>query len=159
LIPGCLALLPEHASFRDPVAELRAAVETATSWLGGAVEIVATEQGHRVAVAALAARTTSASDVERSVLVVLNGSACRTEKAPGFLDERAEAFDAALGAALTTPNPQALRQIDGALGQELWADVATSPQLADLLDGARTVSVDHDAAPYGVQYWVVRWEI
>jgi len=161
LVPGVLALLPEYASLRDPIAELRAAIDTATSWLGGDVEIIATEQGRRVAECALAARTgaAAAADVERSILVVLNGSACRTEKAPGFFDERAEVFDASLRAALATPAPEALRQVDVTLANELWADVAALPQLADLLTGARTVSVDHDAAPYGVQYWVMRWEL
>jgi len=163
LIPGCLALLPEYGSLTDPVAELRAAVDAATSWLGEEVEIVATDQGRRVAEAVLAARMSNDADTERSVLVVLNGSACRTEKAPGFLDGRAEAFDESIRAALVTPAPQALRRIDGGLARELWADVAVLPQLAELLTGpgadARTVSVDHDAAPFGVQYWVIRWEI
>lgn len=158
LIPGVLALLPEHASLRDPVVDLRAAVDAAVSWLGQEVEIVATDQGRRVAEAVLAARSASAGAVERSVLVVANGSACRTEKAPGFLDERAEGFDASLRAALTTPVPDALRRVDGELGRKLWADVAALPELAGLLADARTVAVDHDAAPYGVQYWVMRWE-
>lgn len=160
LVPGCLALLPAYTSLHDPVPELRAAVDAAVSWLGRDVEIVATEQGRRVAESALAARTAHAADdeVARSVLVVLNGSACRTEKAPGYLDERAESFDADLGAALSGPDPERLRETDEALAQELWADVAVLPQLAALLADAHTVAVDHDAAPYGVQYWVLRWE-
>ena len=157
LIPGVLALLPQHASLEDPIADLRAAVLRAAAWLSEDVEILATAQGRRVAESVLAARTTTGGP-GRSVLVVANGSACRTEKAPGFLDERAEAFDAALARALTAPDPDALRALDGGLAQELWADVAALPALADALaPGARTVAVDHDAAPYGVQYWVVRW--
>jgi len=159
LIPGVPALLPEHASLEDPVAELRAAVLAAVSWLGDDVEILATEQGRRVALSVLAARSGSCGP-ERSVLVVANGSACRTEKAPGFLDERAEAFDAALAHALTTPDAAALRAVDPTLAADLWADTAALPRLADLLgDDARTVAIDHDDAPYGVQYWVIRWEL
>jgi hypothetical protein len=157
LIPGCLALLPQYAALADPVAELRRAVTEAVGWLGDDVEIVATDQGRRVAESALAARSDTAGE-HRSVLVVANGSACRTEKAPGFLDERAEAFDAGLGAALSRPEPDRLRELDDVLAKELWADVAALPHLADLLVGARTVAVDHDATPYGVQYWVIRWE-
>lgn len=168
LIPGCLALLPQNASLRDPIAELRAAVEEAAAWLGKDVEILATEQGRRVAEAALAARTSSDASAGRSVLVVLNGSACRTEKAPGYLDERAESFDASLRAALATPAADTLRRLDLALAEELWADVAVAPRLGDLLGdagagtvsgSARTVAVDFDASPYGVQYWVIRWEL
>ncbi|WGL51182.1 hypothetical protein P5P86_14565 [Nocardioides sp. BP30] len=160
LMPGCLALLPEYASLNDPVADLRRAVLEAVSWLGEEVEIIGTEQGRRVAASALAARPRVAADTgeERSVLVVANGSACRTERAPGFLDPRAEAFDSDLGAALREPSAAALGAVDRRLAEELWADVAALPELAALLAEARTVAVDHDVAPYGVQYWVVRWE-
>lgn len=178
VIPGCLALLPEHASLRDPVAELRAAALDAVDWLaedGRGVEVVGTDQGRRVAESLLAAAgvrtgatpgggvsTGSTSDDgstgARSMLVVVNGSACRTEKAPGFLDERAEGFDALVGAALRGPAPDVLADIDEVLAKELWADVAALPRLADLLRDAQTVGVDYDAAPYGVQYWVIRWQ-
>ncbi|WP_017935575.1 hypothetical protein [Nocardioides sp. Iso805N] len=160
LIPGCLALLPEHASLRDPVADLRVAVLEAASWLGDDVEIIATEQGRRVARSVLAdrQRSTASASAGRDVLVVANGSACRTEKAPGFLDGRAEAFDTALGAALREPSPAALLEVDDALATELWADVAALPELAELLGGARTAAVDYDDTPYGVQYWVIRWQ-
>ena len=161
LVPGCLALLPENASLEDPVAPLRAAALAAAGWLGAEVEILGTTQGRRVAESLLVARngvTDGAAYAGRSVLVVANGSACRTEKAPGFLDDRAESFDDALGAALAAPSPDALRAVDPDLAGQLWADVAALPGLADLLVGARTVGVDHDEAPYGVQYWVARWE-
>ncbi len=87
------------------------------------------------------------------LLVVANGSATRTEKAPGFFDERAEGFDAALGAALRAGD---LTGVDLSLAEELWADVAQLDELAGLR--ATSVQVDYDDAPYGVQYWVVRWE-
>ena len=166
LIPGVLALLPEHASLEDPVAELRAAVSTAVGRLGQNVEIIATEQGSAVAEAALAATESPApadpsapagSGVERSVLVVANGTTCRTEKAPGFLDERAEAYDAALRQALTD-DPAALSDLDPALAAELWADVAALPHLGDLVGHARP-EVLYDDAPYGVQYWVMCWDV
>lgn len=162
LVPGCLALLPEHASLRDPVAELRAAALDAASWLaedGRGIEVVGTDQGRRVAESVLAAAgVRPGATGDRSVLVVLNGSACRTEKAPGFLDERAAGFDALVGAALRGPAPDVLGEIDEVLAKELWADVAALPRLADLLRDAQTVAVDYDAAPYGVQYWVIRWQ-
>jgi hypothetical protein len=31
-------------------------------------------------------------------------------------------------------------------------------RLGELLRGLRTVGVDYAGAPYGVGYWVVRWE-
>ena len=165
LIPGVLALLPEHASLIDPVAELRTAVLESVSWLaedGRDVEIVASAQGRRVAEAMLQIATGQTSRLAsgpvdtRAVLVVGNGTACRTEKAPGFLDERAEAYDRALRHALTA-EPALLGGLDTALGEELWADVAQLPALAELVAGARA-RVRYDKVPYGVQYWVICWE-
>ena len=126
VVPAVPALRSEYASLTDPVADLRAAVAEATAWLG---------EGR---------------------LVTANGSAKRTEKAPGYFDERAEPFDTALGAALRAGDLGALGDLDRALAKELWADVDGLVDLAGL--GAVTeVQVDYDDAPYGVQYWVVRW--
>lgn len=158
LVPGCLALRAAYASVEDPVAELRSAVAGALAWLGPDVEIVASEQGLRVAEELLRARERTAG-AEQSVLVVLNGSACRTEKAPGHYDARAEAFDHRLGAALVAPDLTALADTDRALGEELWADLAALPRLTRLLGSAAPATVDYDAAPYGVQYWVLRWRL
>ena len=162
IIPGCLALLPRYRSLVDPIAELRAAVSTTVHWLGPEVEVLGSEQGRRIGTALLGERTISA-DAD-STLVVLNGSACRTEKAPGHFDERAEDFDAALAAALFAADPAALHAVDLDLAGELWADVAVLPELADLLGarmrghGSWQVSVDYDGLPHGVQYWVLRLE-
>lgn len=156
-MPGCLALLPAHASLVDPVPELRAACAGAVAWLGDEVEIVAGDQGRRVAAATLALRTGSSGDGGRSYLVVANGAATRSERAPGYLDERAFDADRALGKALMAPDPVGLRAVDAGLSQELWADIGALPRLADLLGDARLEAVDYDDDPYGVQYWVMRW--
>jgi len=163
VVPGCLALLPAYASLNDPVAPLRAAALAAVGWLGPDVEVHGTDSGRRVGVALLDARAGSggrggAPEGSRDHLVVLNGSACRTEKAPGHLDPRAEPYDGALGAALAGPDLAALRGVDLGLGRDLLADVEQLPALVDALAGAELVSVDYDDAPYGVQYWVMRWE-
>ena len=59
--------------------------------------MLADAQGDRVAAALLDA-TPGVGRGGRAYLVVGNGSARRSEKAPGHLDERAVAFDDALGA-------------------------------------------------------------
>jgi hypothetical protein len=91
-------------------------------------------------------------------LVVGNGSACRTEKAPGHLDERSHAFDEQVEQALRAPDPAALGAIDEALARELWADVAGLRELGGLLTGAGPARVEYADDPFGVQYWVMRWE-
>ena len=91
--------------------------------------------------------------------MVANGSATRTEKAPGHLDDRAHGFDEALGTALAQGDAAALRGLDETLGDELWChDVPAWHRLGELVtEPVTSVEVDYDDDPYGVQYWVVRW--
>ncbi len=56
-----------------------------------------------------------------ALLVVGDGAAMHTEKAPGYLDERAGPFDDAVAAALAAADPAALAALDPALAAELWA--------------------------------------
>jgi hypothetical protein len=89
-------------------------------------------------------------------LVVANGTATRTEKAPGHLDERAEGFDETIREALAG-DLGVLGELDLAVAAELWAtDVEALATLARFTP--TSVQIDYDDAPYGVQYWVVRYE-
>ena len=159
LVPGVPALLPSYASIDDPIADLRAACRTAVAGLGPRIRVVApSAAAARVAAHLLgAASAVEATDDATGVLVVGNGSAKRTLKAPGHLDERAEVFDEDLRRALLEPLPAALSAIDERLAEELWADVAGIRALGGLLTPADTAEVMYDDAPYGVQYWVIRW--
>lgn len=165
LVPGVLALLPEYWSLEDPVAPLRAACRDAVVWLGPEPRVVADAQGRRVA-AALLAEGVSADPGgpvddpahDGGVLVVGNGSARRTDASPGPFDARSVPFDDTLATALRGPDPAALRSLDQQLSDELWAATGCVTELADLLEGACLVDVDYDDAPYGVQYWVIRWQ-
>ena len=158
LVPGVLALLPKYAGLVDPVADLRAACLEAVAWLGeeGGFAVHGSWVGLRLA-RHLAAEAGVRLDLdsETAVLVVANGSATRTEKAPGHLDDRAHAFDAALGAALRAGD---LGPVDLSLADELWADVDSLRWLREEcpLEGSAAV-VDYDDDPFGVQYWVMRW--
>ena len=92
--------------------------------------------------------------------MIANGSAKRTEKAPGHFDERAEGFDDALGQALRGGDSTGLAAIDESLARELWADVDAFRSLgADIDLSGADIEVDYDAAPYGVQYWVTRCDM
>lgn len=159
LVPGARALLPRYASLEDPVAELRAACLRAASWLGeaGPVRVLGSAGSVEVGEALLAAGGAAVGGpaAGAAYLVVGNGSACRSEKAPGHLDERAFAFDDALGAGLRSGD---LAGVDLTLAGELWADVDGIRELAGLLDGT-SAEVDYDDDPFGVKYWVMRWTL
>jgi hypothetical protein len=164
VVPPVPALLPEYAGLVDPVADLRAAAESAVAWLvegAGGVRIEAADgQAERVARHLLGAsaphRLPTRAGADDPVLVMANGSAKRSEKAPGHLDERALAFDRAMGTALAAGDVSALAATDPALAAELWA---TGPEAFAALSGlvVEESRVDYDDDPYGVAYWVVRW--
>jgi hypothetical protein len=93
-----------------------------------------------------------------ALLVMGDGSARRSTSAPGYLDERAVVFDAAVAGALRSGDPGALR-VDVALGAELLA--AGAPvwhAVAGLLEPfAWDAELLYDDAPYGVGYFVAAW--
>ena len=93
------------------------------------------------------------------LLVLGDGSARRSTSAPGYLDERAEPFDAAIEQALRTADAAALEGIDEQLGAELLAAGVPAWRAAGrLLDGgAFDADLLYADAPYGVAYFVATW--
>lgn len=113
----------------------------------------------------------------RALLVVGDGSARRSEPAPGYVDPRAAGFDAAVAAALGTGDAAALRDLDPVLGADLlaagvpaWrttgaASARPTPAAGpggpiaggSGRDGGWDATLLHDSAPYGVGYFVAVW--
>jgi hypothetical protein len=95
-----------------------------------------------------------------ALLVMGDGSARRSLKGPGYLDERAEPFDEAVVAAFSRADPRALANIDGGLAAELLvAGVGPWKAAAHLLGTDRRWHGDvlYADAPYGVMYTVASW--
>ncbi|WP_406153527.1 class III extradiol dioxygenase subunit B-like domain-containing protein [Streptomyces sp. NBC_01023] len=108
----------------------------------------------------LAAGRELAGRAERVALLVMgDGSACRTLKAPGYLDERAAGFDAAAARALGTADVAALKALDAGLAYELKAAGRAPWQvLAGAAEGMEPGGrLLYDDAPYGVGYSVATW--
>jgi hypothetical protein len=98
-----------------------------------------------------------------AMLVMGDGSARRSLKGPGYLDDRAAGFDATVAAALGAVDPATLLDIDPTLADELLVAGRVSWQV---LAGAARARVDtpgltghvaYAAAPYGVSYVVATW--
>ncbi|MDW4905528.1 class III extradiol dioxygenase subunit B-like domain-containing protein [Streptomyces sp. ADMS] len=94
-----------------------------------------------------------------ALLVMGDASACRTLKAPGYLDERATDFDEEIGRALGAADGAALKALDAELAYELkvsgrapWQVLAGAAEGADLAG-----SLLYEDAPYGVGYVVAAW--
>jgi hypothetical protein len=92
-------------------------------------------------------------------LVIGDGSARRTERAPGYVDPRAEPFDAAVAAALAAGDAAALRDLDPALGADLLAAGVPAWRAVGRTVAGRRYAADllYAAAPYGVGYFVAAW--
>lgn len=164
VVPPVPALLPRYASLEDPVADLRrSALGVVRAMTDGAdaVAIVGDESfAEPVGLALLDAAGFSGAvrDDAEVVLVMANGSAKRTEKAPGHLDERAFDLDDAVDLALRSGDPRRLAALDTTLAAELWtAGLESLKALGERLDGTWTVSVPYADAPYGVLWWVAAW--
>jgi hypothetical protein len=94
-----------------------------------------------------------------ALLVTGDGSARRSLKGPGYLDDRAEPFDDAVVAALAKAAPQELADLDLTLAAELLAAgapawVATARIVGDRPWHGEVLYAD---APYGVMYTVATW--
>lgn len=106
--------------------------------------------------------TTSVPTEDRvALLVMAGGSARRSLAAPGYLDERAEAHDAAIGAALGAGDADALASLDVDLGDDLLAPGTRALVVfGEMTKGADvTATLRWDGAPFGVGYWVADWSI
>ncbi|SHK24114.1 Catalytic LigB subunit of aromatic ring-opening dioxygenase [Pseudonocardia thermophila] len=109
-----------------------------------------------------AALGTELARATTALLVVGDGSAKHTEKAPGYFDERAHAYDAAVADALAAGDPAALAAAvaDPGPAAELWVS-GRAPWLvmAGAAQGAAwRVERGYSAAPFGVHYHVAVWE-
>jgi hypothetical protein len=92
------------------------------------------------------------------LLVMADGSACRSVRAPGYLDARAAPFDAALEQAVRSGDLGALRDMDESLARELLASGRPAWQvLAGAMPGRGTAAeVFYSDAPFGV-FYLVAW--
>jgi hypothetical protein len=92
------------------------------------------------------------------LLVMADGSACRSLRAPGYLDPRAAAFDAAIERAVRDGDPGALRAMDPGLAAELLAGARPAWQvLAGAMPGRLPATeILYADVPFGV-FYLVAW--
>ena len=93
------------------------------------------------------------------VLAMGDGSARRTVKAPGYLDDAAGPFDRAVATALADGDAAGLAALDLATGERLLAAGTPTWRAVGAALGGREISgrVHLDAAPFGVGYLVADW--
>jgi hypothetical protein len=98
--------------------------------------------------------------IDRLGLLVLgDGTARRSEQAPGYLDPRAAGYDAVASDALRGADAAALAGLDPALGADLLAAGVPAWRLAGLVAVGVPLRGEllYDEARYGVGYFVATW--
>ncbi|MFD9033647.1 class III extradiol dioxygenase subunit B-like domain-containing protein [Streptomyces sp. NPDC059567] len=130
-----------------------------TDWADAPVEGLGVGERLETAACVSTGRELAATADRVALLVMGDGSACRTLKAPGYLDERAAAFDAEAARALGSADVDALLGLDENLAYELKAAGRAPWQL--LAGAAEGAGLDgrllYEDAPYGVGYFVAAW--
>ena len=182
VLPPVPALLPAYLGHTDPVADLRRACREAVAWLVEGVSGVtvladppdeaARRRGVEVPLGIRVARslleeanydrgidlTGAAAGADR-LLVLANGSGCRSEKAPGHLDPRSFAFDERIETALAGGDSAGLAGLDAALGRDLLAAGIEPLRQVGALDlDVEAAGLRYAGDPYGVRYWVATWQ-
>jgi hypothetical protein len=166
VVVGLDTVDPRPAGPVDPCLPLPLLV---AGWVAAAAGVPVRIRGELVgpdeppdACAALGAQLAAecAADPEPVGLLVLgDGAATHTERAPGHLDERAGPFDTAVAAALRAADPAALAALDrGTAAELLVAGRAPWQVLAGAAAGGRwRGELLHTSAPFGVAYHVAVW--
>lgn len=130
-----------------------------TGWAGAPVEALGVGEPLETGRCTETGRALAARADRVALLVMGDGSACRTLKSPGYLDERAVGFDAEASRALGAADTAALIALDEALAYELKAAGRAPWQV--LAGAAEGAGLDgrllYDDAPYGVGYMVAAW--
>lgn len=94
-----------------------------------------------------------------ALLVLGDGSARRSEKAPGYVDTRAVPYDSEIRRALELGDAPALAELDPEVSAELLVGGRTAWQV--LAGAAEGLDVDAtllaEDCPYGVGYFVASW--
>ncbi len=96
-----------------------------------------------------------------TLIVMADGSARRGEKAPGHLHPDAVSFDDGIETALRSGDAETLAALDLELGQELWCEGVPGLRAVGEVARDRKVAarVSYADAPYGVAWWVARWDL
>ena len=99
-----------------------------------------------------------AGDLPTVLLVVGDGSATRTEKAPGYIQPDALNFDSVVSAALAAADFQTLVEFTQDQADRLWCQGLPAWQVAALAaQHLKQGELVLETAPFGVNYLVASW--
>jgi hypothetical protein len=97
------------------------------------------------------------ADDGTALLVLGDGSACRRDGAPGYIDDRSFAYDDAVAAALGSGDTAALAGLDEPLGAALLATGRLTWPVAATAGAPGTAELRYRDDPYGLSWFVALW--
>jgi hypothetical protein len=91
------------------------------------------------------------------IVVVGDGSATRTEKAPGYVQPDAASFDEAMARAIDEADIEAILDVDQEQADRLWCRGIPAWQVVANAVGQMQGILILESAPFGVNYLVASW--
>jgi len=101
--------------------------------------------------------TAKAAALPTLVVVVGDGSATRTEKAPGYVQPDAASFDEAMARAINEADTPAILDVDQEQADRLWCRGIPAWQVVANAVGQMQGTLIMESAPFGVNYLVASW--
>jgi hypothetical protein len=98
-----------------------------------------------------------AAELATLVVVVGDGSATRTEKAPGYVQPDAASFDVAMARAINEADTHAILDVDQDQADRLWCRGIPAWQVVSNAVGQMQGTLILESAPFGVNYLVASW--
>lgn len=135
-----------------------ASVVVAAGWNGEvkalAIDALTTVEQRKVIAQELLAK----SENQRTLIVAVgDGSATRTEKAPGYIQPDALAFDEAITAAIGNADRDSILRIEQSTADRLWCKGLPVWQVVSNAFAPTQSALILESAPFGVNYLVASW--
>jgi len=137
-----------------------ASVVSAAGWAGAVKALVVDAETTAEQRGVLAKELLAKSGDQRTLIVAVgDGSATRTEKAPGYIQPDALDFDAEITRAIGNGDSSAIVAIEQSTADRLWCrGLPTWQVVAQAIDHAEGTLV-LESSPFGVNYLVAAWQV
>ena len=137
-----------------------ACVVSAAGWAGAVKALVVDTETTAEQRGVLAKELIAKSDDLRTLIVAVgDGSATRTEKAPGYIQPDALDFDAAVVRAIENGDSGAIVAIEQSTADRLWCRGLPTWQVVAQAIGHAEGTLVLESSPFGVNYLVAAWRV
>ena len=135
-----------------------ASVVVTAGWSGEVQALVIDLQTTAAQREVIAQELLAKSEAQRTLVIAVgDGSATRTEKAPGYIQADAVAFDEAINAAIGNADRESILAIEQPTADRLWCRGLPVWQVVANAFAPTQSALILESAPFGVNYLVASW--